>query len=63
MRKIGLVLVLLFSFLPLPVFGAEIEAQTIEQELEKLETAAVDEAAEELEADVGFSDLLQDVLL
>lgn len=63
MRKIGLVLVLLFSFLPMPVFGAEMDMQTIEQELEKLETAAVDEAAEELEADVGFSELLRDVLL
>lgn len=63
MRKSLLVLVLLLSFLPTSVFAAEIDTRTIEAELEKLETEAVDEAAEDLDAGVGFSKLLQDVLL
>ena len=63
MRKLGLVLVLLFSFLPVPSFAAEIDTKTMEQELEKLETEAVDDAAEELDAKIGFSKLLEEVLL
>ena len=63
MRKFGLILILLFTLFPLPAFAAEIDAQTIEQELKKLETEKVDEAAEKLDPDVGFSKLLMDVLL
>lgn len=63
MKRCLMILVLLLSFLPTSVFAAEIDTQTIEAELEKLETEAVDEAAEDLDADVGFSKLLQDVLL
>lgn len=63
MRKIGWIFILICSLFPLPVFGAEVEMQTIEQELEKLETVAVDEAAEGLEVEMGFSELLKDILL
>ncbi len=63
MKKCLLVLVLLLSILPTSVFAMEIDAETIEAELEKLETEAVDEAAEDLDADVGFSKLLKDVVL
>lgn len=63
MKKCLLILLLLLLFFPTVAFGAEIDPQSIEAELEKLETEAVDEAAEDLDADVGFSKLLQDVLL
>ena len=63
MKKCVLFLVLLLSFLPTVAFASEIDPQMIEGELEKLETEAVDEAAEELDADVGFSKLLTDILL
>lgn len=63
MKKCVLFLVLLLSFLPTVAFASEIDPQMIEGELEKLETEAVDEAAEELDADVGFSKLLKDILL
>lgn len=63
MKKFGLLLVLLFVLLPLPAFGAELDTQAVEQELDRLETEAIDEAAEELDAEVGFSGLLRDVLL
>ncbi len=59
MKKIGLVLVLLFTFFSQPVFAAEL--QTIEQELEKLKTEAVDKAAEKLDAEIKFSDLLKEI--
>ena len=63
MRKFGWILVLLFSFLPIPAFAAEPDLQMIGQELEKLETEAVDKAAEDLDAEIGFSRLLKDVFL
>lgn len=62
MKKFGVILVLLFSFLPMPVFAAESDTQVLEQELDKLETKAVDEAARDMDADVGFSELLWDIL-
>lgn len=54
---------LLLSLLPMPAFASEIDTQTMEAEIEKLETEAVDEAAEDLDAEVGFSKLLEDVLI
>ena len=60
MKNFGLVLVLLFSFLPAPAFAGGI--QTIETELEKLETETVDEAAADLDTETSFSELLQDIL-
>ena len=63
MKKCLLVLVLFLSFLPTTASAAEVDTQTIEAELEKLETETVDEAAEDLDADVGFSKLLKDVVL
>ena len=63
MKRIGLVLILLFSLLPISAAAAEIDMKTMEQELEKLETEKVDAAAKELESETGFSDLLKDVLV
>ena len=63
MGKWLLILVLFFSMIPMPALAMEDEAQIIEQELDRLETETVDEAAKELEVDVGFSGLLKDVLL
>lgn len=62
MKRCLLIMVLLLFALPTAAFAAEIDTQTIEAELKKLETEAVDEAAEDLDADVGFSKLLKDVL-
>ena len=59
MKKIGLVLLLLFSLLPQPVFASEMSL--FEQELQKLETEVVDQAARGLDAETGFTDLLQEV--
>lgn len=61
MKKWGLLLVLLFSLLPRLAYAEE-PAVNIESEREKLDTAAVDAAAEELDAETGFSDLLTDIL-
>lgn len=61
MRKLGFILVLLLTLLPASAFAAEI--QTIQQELDKLETEEVDTAAEGMDTEVGFSELLEDVLL
>ena len=63
MRKFGLILVLLFTLSPCTAFAAEIDTQTMMQELNKLETEKVDEAAEKMDAEMGFSKLLRDVLL
>jgi len=62
MGKFVMILVLVLAFLPNPVFAAEWSQETIEQELEKLETGAVDDAAEKLDAETDFSHLLEDVL-
>ena len=62
MRKLGIVLFLLLIFLPNPVFAAEWNQEMIAQELEKLETTAVDDAAEGLGAETDFSHLLEEVL-
>ena len=59
MKKFGLILLLLLVFFAQPVFAAEL--QTIEQELEKLETEAVDKAAEELDVEISFSELMQEI--
>lgn len=59
MRKWCLLFVFLFSLLPQPVFAAE--ATEIMQELDKLETEAVDNAAEKMDAEIGFSKLLRDI--
>lgn len=63
MKRIGFVLILLFSLLPMSAFAAEIGATVMERELEKLETEVVDTAAKELEAETGFTELLEEVLL
>ena len=63
MKNIGVILVLLFSLLPVTVFAAETDLQMIQTELEKLETETVDEAAEKLDTEANFSELLQDVLM
>ena len=63
MRKVGFILILMLTFLPVNAFASEIDTRTIKQELDKLETAAVDEAAKDLNADMGFSELLEDMLL
>lgn len=62
MKKFGIILILLLSLFPVSVFAAELDIQTIEQELDKLGTEAVDQAAEDM-ADMNFSELLQDVVL
>lgn len=62
MKKIGLALVLLFSLLPVPAFAGEIGTEPLQTELEKLELEAVDEAAEDLETETGFSELVRDIL-
>ncbi len=65
MKKWILLLALILSFLPRAVYAAEpaeITAIDIENELEKLDTAAVDAAAEKLGAEIGFSDLLAEIL-
>ncbi len=61
MKKIGWIFVLLISLLPVPAFAEGTEVQRIEQELAKLDTEAVDAAAEDMDADIGFSELLQDI--
>lgn len=63
MKKCLVLFLLILSLFPTVALAAEIDAQTIEGELEKLETEAVDEAAEDLDADVGFTKLLRDILL
>lgn len=55
-------LAFLFFLLPNPAFAAEMDVQGLEQEQERLETEAIDEAADGLEAEIGFSDLLQEIL-
>lgn len=65
MKKIGLVLVLLLSLLPVPAFGAEESGESVEEalktELKRLETEEVDRAAADLKPAVGFSELLEDI--
>ena len=63
MRKLGWILVMMLTFFPVTVFAAEMDTKTIQQELDKLETEAVDEAAEDLDVEMGFSELLEEVLL
>ena len=58
MKKILIFLILILSFSPITAFGAEV----VQQEAQKLETEAVDRAAQELEAETDFSKLLTDVL-
>ena len=62
MKRICVFLLLVLSFLPVSALAAEMEMHTIEQELKRLETDAVDDAAEQLNAEIGFSELLQDML-
>ncbi|MDO4531385.1 MAG: stage III sporulation protein AE [Bacillota bacterium] len=58
MKKGILLLVLLLSLLPAPVHGAE----AVLQEMDRLETEAVDRAAAELEAETDFTALLKEIL-
>ena len=63
MKKWGLLLILLLSLLPRTAFAAETaDAICIEGETEGLDTDAVDAAAEEMDAEVSFSDLLAEIL-
>ena len=63
MKKWGLLLILLLSLLPRTVFAEETaDVVSIESELEKQDTAAVDAAAEKMDAEVSFSDLLAEIL-
>lgn len=59
MRKRIWLLLLLLSLLPVPVYGAEADLLA---EMDRLETAAVDKAAAPLQAEVGFSAMLRDIL-
>ena len=61
MKRIGIILVILCILFPLTAYGAETEWQTIEQELEKLETETVDMAAREMKPEIRFSALLRDI--
>ena len=63
MRKYIVVLALLLSFWTVPVYASEVDTQMLQEELEKLETETVDQAAEGLQEETGFSKLLQDILL
>ena len=60
MRKWGLLFIVFLFLLPRIAYAEE--AVSLQTELEKLETTAVDAAAEEMDSDVGFSKLLEDVL-
>lgn len=60
MGRIGLFLAIFLFLFPLPVFAAEADA--VQQELAKLDTTAVDTAAGEIDAEIGFSELLEDIL-
>lgn len=63
MKKWGLLLILLLSLLPRTTFAEETaDAICIEGETEGLDTDAVDAAAEEMDAEVSFSDLLAEIL-
>ena len=62
MKRICVFLLLVLSFLPVSALAAEMEMHTIEQELKRLETDAVDDAAEQMDAEIGFTELLQDML-
>ena len=59
MRKFWCMLVLLAVLLPVPVLAAETDI--IKQELQQLETEAIDRAASEMDAEIRFSELLQKV--
>lgn len=60
MGRIGFFLAIFLFLFPLPVFAAEADA--VQQELAKLEMTAVDTAAGEIDAEIGFSELLEDIL-
>lgn len=63
MKKWGLLLILLLSLLPRVAYAEETaDAICIEGEMEGLDTDAVDAAAEEMDAEVSFSDLLAEIL-
>ena len=58
MKKIMFFLLLILSFSSTTTFGAE----TMQQEVQKLETEAVDKATKEMDAETDFSELLSEVL-
>ncbi len=63
--KRGLILLfLLCSFWTVPVFAAEsdMESKLLREKLQQLDTETVDRAAEKLQAETGFSELLEDIL-
>ncbi|MBR5590752.1 MAG: hypothetical protein IKW40_04420, partial [Anaerotignum sp.] len=60
MRKTGVLFLILFLLSPISVLAAEVTA--LERELAVLEIESVDQAAESLDAETDFSEILREVV-
>ena len=60
MRKTGVLFLILFLLSPISVLAAEVTA--LERELAVLKTESVDQAAESLDAETDFSEILREVV-